>query len=278
LLILLDLAGHAVKLGVQPWGLERMFGLAAATWRLMLVMLPLIGMPDMARSQPPAQPAKETWVIACDSFFPPYNWLDQGKVTGMDAEIVTALVRRAGAEPRFEPAPWNRVQQLLELGQIDAAFQFVGRPDRFEKFHMIGPIRHGETVFAVPRDGMPDWDTLEDFKPFSIGVVQGYTYGAAFDQATYLRKESTAGDNRLLLRMLAAKRVDAVIGDRVTLAYLAQQEGLRDSIRFLTKPFDRVARYIAVPKAKAAIAERLQRALDAMNSDGSITRIMLNWE
>lgn len=223
--------------------------------------------------------AVERWVIACDSVFPPYNWVDaDGKLTGMDVEILTALVRRAGAEPRFEPGPWNRVQQLLELGQIDAAFQFVGRPDRFEKFHMIGPFRHGETVFAVGMDGITDWEKLHDLMPFTIGMVQGYTYGAAFDQAAFLRKENTASDNRLLLRMLAAKRVDAIIGDRVTLAHLAQQEGVRDDIRFLAKPFDRVPRYIAVPKPKAAIAERLARALVQMQADGSLAAIQRNWE
>lgn len=223
-------------------------------------------------------PVGEIWSIASDSVFPPYSWLEAGKLSGMDVEIVAALVRRAGAEPRFEPAPWNRVQQLLEQGRVDAAFQFVGRPDRFEKYHMIGPFRFGETVFAVPLDGISDWERLEDLQPFSIGMVQGYTYGQAFDQAGFLRKENTAGDNRLLLRMLAARRVDAIIGDRVTLAYLAQQEGVRDTIRFLAKPFDRVARYIAVPRDRPGIAERLRVALAQMQADGSIGAIMRQWE
>jgi|GEM_PF-596238 len=250
--------------------------LSAASNRLFTAALLLLAL--LVPFALPAQP-RERWVIACDSFFPPYNWIDaDNKLTGMDAEIVAALVRRAGAEPSFEPAPWNRVQQLLELGRVDAAFQFVGRPDRFEKFHMIGPFRHGETVFAVGIDGITDWEKLDDLTPFSIGMVQGYTYGAAFDQATFLRKENTASDNRLLLRMLAAKRVDAIIGDRVTLAHLAQQEGVRDDIRFLAKPFDRVPRYIAVPKAKADIAERLSRALVRMQADGSLAAIQRNWE
>ena len=251
--------------------------LAFALFVLLVLLCPAWLRPVSAQVQPPPL-SHDSWLIACDSVFPPYSWVEDDKVVGMDAEIVAAMVRRTGALPRFEPAPWNRVQQLLEQGRVDAAFQFVGRPDRFEKYHMIGPFRHGETVFAVLEDGIQDWQRLEDLMPYSIGVVQGYTYGEAFDRATYLRKESTAGDNRLLLRMLAARRVDAIIGDRVTLAYLAQQEGMRDRIRFLDKPFDRVPRYIAVPRDRPMVAERLRKALAEMQADGSIGAIMRQWE
>lgn len=220
----------------------------------------------------------EVWLIACDENFPPYNYAENGRVIGLDAEIVAAIVRQAGAEPRIEPHPWNRVQQMLERGEVDAAFQFVGRADRFDRYFMIGPHRTGSTVFVARRGQTVAYRELEDLHGLRIGVIQGYTYGAAFDESAFLIKDAAAGNYRQLVRMLAAGRVDLVIGDRETLTYFARLENLREQITVLPKPFAKVPRYIAVPRSKPAIADRMEKALAALRRNGGLAAILARWE
>lgn len=220
----------------------------------------------------------ETWRIACDNNFPPYNFIDNGRVVGLDAEIVAAMVKQAGAAVQFEPQPWSRVQDLLERGEVDAAFQFVGRPDRFEKYFMIGPHRIGHTVFAA-RSGrdipVQDVNALRDYR---IGAIRGYTYGPAFDNAPHLTRDTTAGDNLQLVRMLAAGRVDLIIGDREALTHFARQARLHAQMQVLQPVLSEVPRYIAVPRSRPGIAARLDKALTDLRRNGGLAEILRRWE
>lgn len=220
--------------------------------------------------------AAEPWRIVCDENFPPYNFVEQGRVAGLDAEIIEALVRRAGGVPEIEPQPWVRVQDMLERGEVDAAFQFVGRADRFEKYFMVGPFRAGQTVFATRPDHRIQWKTLADLRGYRIGTIRGYTYGAAFDNDASLARETAAGDYSQLVRMLAAQRVDVIIGDREALSYFARREMLRLDI--ISPPLAEVPRYIAVPKTKPDRAERLTGALASLRRDGTLMAILKRWE
>lgn len=220
----------------------------------------------------------ETWRIACDDNFPPYNFIDNGRVVGLDAEIVAAVVKQAGAEADFEPQPWSRVQDMLARGEVDAAFQFVGRPDRFEKYFMIGPHRMGYTVFAARSGSAIPVQDVNALRGYRIGAIRGYTYGPAFDQATQLTKDTTAGDNLQLVRMLAAGRVDLIIGDRETLMHFARQAALQAQIQVLQPALSQVPRYIAVPRSKPAIAARLEKALTELRRDGGLEQILKRWE
>lgn len=220
----------------------------------------------------------ETWSIACDDNFAPYNYFEGKQLIGIDVDLVTALVRQAGAEPRFEPMSWNRVREKLEQGQIDAAFQFIGLPERFEKYHMIGPYRTGRTVFAIQRGNPVRFERYDDLQRYVIGVVKGFHYGVPFDTDASLRKDNTAGDNRQLLRMLAAGRVTLAIGDERTLAQVIRQERLESQIAFLPRAFNEVERYVAVPRNRPQIAARLEAALAALQVTGELNAILQKWD
>ncbi|WP_300295239.1 ABC transporter substrate-binding protein [Ferrovibrio sp.] len=232
--------------------------------------------PMLAMLLLPLPAVAEPWRIVCDENFPPYNFVEQGHVAGLDAEIIAALVQRAGATPQIDPQPWVRVQDLLERGEVDAAFQFVGRADRFEKYFMVGPFRTGQTVFATRPDHTIQWRSLTDLRGYRIGTIRGYTYGAAFDNDASLTREAAAGDYSQLVRMLAAQRVDLIIGDREALSYFARREMLRLDI--LGPPLAEVPRYIAVPKTRPDRAERLAGALASLRRDGSLAAILKRWE
>lgn len=220
----------------------------------------------------------ETWSIACDDNFAPYNFFEGKTLTGIDIDLVTALVRKAGAEPRFEPLSWNRVREKLDQGQVDAAFQFIGLPERFEKYHMIGPYRTGRTVFVARHDTPASFERYDDLQRHIIGVVKGFHYGVPFDADTALRKDSTAGDNRQLLRMLSAGRVTLAIGDQRTLTHVMRQEKLQHQLTILPRAFNEIERYIAVPRNRPQVAARLELALAALQADGTLNAILQKWD
>jgi polar amino acid transport system substrate-binding protein len=220
----------------------------------------------------------ETWALACEENFPPYNFIENGVKTGIDTEIVQAVLKRIGVQADLQVYPWNRVVYLLDKDEVDLAYQFAQSPERMEKYVMVGPIRTGRTGFAVPADSPAHYETLDDLKGLKIGVVKGFHYSDEFDSSTTLTKIDTPTNNQILVRMLVGSRLDAIIGDVDTLRYFAAKEGVTSKIRFLPKIHKEMVRYVAFPKSKADKAERFRVALEAMQADGTIKAIIHRWE
>ncbi len=218
----------------------------------------------------------ETWIVASEDSFPPYSFTRDGRRAGIDVEIVEAALKAIDITPQHVALPWSRVIYSVDHDLVDFAFQFVGTPERFARWTMVPLNRVSQTVLVLPRASSFDYTGLADLRGMTIGVVQGYRYAPAFDEATYFRRES-AEDNLLNLKKLAAGRLDAIVGDMLTLHYLARENGLVDQIRYAEKPLVEVPRYAAFPQARAVRAQRFADGMKRITDDGTLARILQVW-
>ncbi len=223
--------------------------------------------------------ANEKWTVACETDFPPYNYVDpEGRFVGLDMAIVNAVMEHIQVDLEVIKVPWDRVTKMLNRGDIDFAFQFVGVPSRFERYIMVGPFRHGKTVFAVKEDSkLRSYRDLRDLTNRAIGVVKGYSYTDEFDSAKYLDKIEHF-DNQALLKRLLTGDVDLIIGDLMTLTFLAKQQDNYDQIRFLDRILRVVPRYIAFNKKVPNKAALFEEGLEAIRKNGTYDRIILEWQ
>ncbi|MFV3127661.1 substrate-binding periplasmic protein [Niveispirillum sp. KHB5.9] len=221
--------------------------------------------------------AETSWLVYCGEDFPPYSWADAGrKPRGMDVDITIAILTRLGVPFRIEQMVWSRALASLDQGVPDILFELVPTPERFEKYQMVGPLRDGQTVFAVRKGSALTFDSLDDLKGLTIGIGRRFSYMPEFDQATHFIRDPAPSD-QLSLRKLVSGRVDMVVGDRLALAWKAKREGLSGAIRFLPKPLATVPRYIALPRDRVEKADRMRTALAALQADGSIDAIIRRW-
>lgn len=232
---------------------------------LILVLLPVT-----------AASCAEYWTIASEDHFPPYNYSFNGNRTGIDTEIVNAMLKELEITPVHRALAWTEVVQAMDGNSVDVGFQFIASPARFEQYNMIGPFRTGTTVFMVRKDSEITFDRLEDLTPYRIGVVDGFSYAPDFDAATYLEKVPSSS-NVVNFRRLILGRVDVIVGDLHVLNYMARQDGRLKDVRVLPKPVGLVPRYIALPKARKEKAERLQAAFVKLRDNGTIARIVDSW-
>lgn len=220
----------------------------------------------------------ETWVVVSDENFPPYNFWQNGQRAGIDHEIAEAVLTHIGVKGEHLAVPWSRVLLSLDENKVDMAFQLVGNPERFAKYVMIGPFRTASWMFAVPMDSkMKEWETYEDLRGLTVGVVQGFSYAPDFNSAQFLTKE-TSIDNMTLIRKLVQKRIDITVGDPNVLGYFASAHGVFDRLRFLPKPLGTGDRYFAFPKQRAEQAERFRIGLTQLKENGNIQTILERWK
>ncbi|MBB3262452.1 polar amino acid transport system substrate-binding protein [Azospirillum sp. OGB3] len=219
----------------------------------------------------------ENWTVASEDYFPPYNFTERGKRTGMDTEIVDAMLKDIGVYPVHRPMAWPEVVRAHDENEVDVAFQFFTSPRRLERGHLIGPYRVGATVLMVRSNSEITYARIDDLQGLRIGVVDGFEYTPEFDKSALFEKVRSSS-NVVSFRRLLIGRVDAIAGDLQVLRYLADSEGRTGSVKILPKPLAMVPRYISVPKLRADKAERLQAAYEKLKRDGTIDAIVRRWE
>ncbi|WP_188260901.1 substrate-binding periplasmic protein [Azospirillum tabaci] len=219
----------------------------------------------------------ENWTVASEDYFPPYNFTERGKRTGMDTEIVDAMMKEIGVYPVHRPMAWPEVVRAHDENEVDVAFQFFTSARRLERGHLIGPYRVGATVLMVRSNSEIAYTRIDDLQGLRIGVVEGFEYTPEFDKSPLFEKVRSSS-NVVSFRRLLLGRVDAIAGDLQVLKYLAESEGRSSSVKILPKPLAMVPRYMSVPRLRAEKAERLQAAYEKLKRDGTIDAIVRAWE
>ncbi|WP_257792877.1 substrate-binding periplasmic protein [Azospirillum argentinense] len=139
-----------------------------------LVLAPLIAV---------APARAENWTVASEDYFPPYNFTERGKRTGMDTEIVDAMLKDIGVYPVHRPMAWPEVVRAHDENEVDVAFQFFTSPRRLERGHLVGPYRVGATVLMVRSNSEITYARIDDLQGLRIGVVDGFEYTPEFDKS-----------------------------------------------------------------------------------------------
>lgn len=240
-----------------------------------LVATLLIAAP-VGRAETVTEGWRETWAVGSMAGFAPYNHTVDGTYTGLDVEILNEAAQSINVALNHRPLPWNRALLDFEMGNLDAVFQLAPSPERFKRFHMVGPLRTTRTVFMTRIDSsLQDFAELDELSDLVVGIVAGFSYEDSFDTDESILKEPSE-DDFTNMRKLLLGRVDVIVGGYASLAYVARALEAEDQVRFLPTPLVEQARYIAFPRDQrgAAQAERLQKALDAMHGSGRVASIV----
>ena len=238
------------------------------------LVLAIVGMAGDAVA---ANGGREIWKVASEHDFPPYNFTSKGQRTGIDTLIAEAVLAEMGVTPLHIAVSLPEVKQLLDQNAVHMGFQLIGTEKARRRFILVGPFREGRTELMVKKGAAIRFDSLDDLVGLRLGVVRGFAYSEAFGADKRLTKvrayASLTNFRRLFLGV-----VDAVVGDRLTLLYYADLDGVRpDKFEFLPKPLAIEPRYFAFPLKRAAEAARFQAALDRLKADGTIDRIIASW-
>ncbi len=72
--------------------------------------------------------------------FPPYNYTDGGKVTGLGTEVVEAVLQELGLQGQFQSMPWARAYETASNVPGVLIYSMVRTPEREKLFKWVGVI------------------------------------------------------------------------------------------------------------------------------------------
>lgn len=245
------------------WWLLRALSAAAVVWTLM---------------SPSQSHAQDVITFGIDPTFQPLAFHDDdGNLVGFEIDLIEAMAEHMDAEAEIEPMAWDGLIPALQAGRIDIQPEMAMRPARQEQVDFTPPFfcQTNTVVMRIERNDFNP-ESAEDLKGERIGVGAGTSSDILVSEMPDLdiTRYNTVPD---AFREVTLGRIDLVAADSLSAGYMVQHTfpgQLRVSEKSLT---GQVPIGAALRKGNTELLERLNDAIEGMNEDGSLVRIVEKW-
>lgn len=212
--------------------------------------------------------------------WPPYTdaSLPEG---GVFTAIVRAALAVEGHSISVSYQPWLRtVRDASDNPAIAGAFPIYPEDLGAEQGFSPSPVLMRSPLGLAERAAFPvkEWQSIESFSSYRIGVVLGYSNGVAFDTALAAGKlwVDVAPNDLANLRKLASGRIDAAVVDEIVLDHF--QRKYRDELRTIRfHPHRFEIKDLQVAFRMTPVGRRAQAALLAGLAQIDPAQIALGW-
>lgn len=215
----------------------------------------------------------KTFEYAMSGLYKPFNFKENGKLTGFDVEIGQALAEKMGMQPKPVTNPWETLIQGLQSKKYDAIIGSMTITDkRKEAVNFSNTYyRSGAQIFVAENNR--DIKTPEDLKGKRIGVVKASTYK---DLASKYTDKIVEYDSDITALMdLPTNRLDAVITDQMVGFRVIKEGAVK--IKDVGQPLTHDDQGIAVRKDETQLLNNINKALDEIIKDGTYQKISEKW-
>jgi ABC-type amino acid transport substrate-binding protein len=208
----------------------------------------------------------------------PHGYYDEnGKVVGMDFEVLQQIEKYSGICMTKRLMPIARIWKSIKQGQHDGGLIFKSAA-RSHLVEYAAFIRNAD-IIVIPRKGLKV-DRYEQLYKKSIAKTRGTPINDRFDSDKKLNLVEVTSYGQLI-NMLKLGRIDAVTGSAAPLWYhLSRFEDTDKSIG-IDKEFvlGRREKWLQLSKKSASLDQipRLQKAAELMVKNGDYDRIMLKY-
>lgn len=218
----------------------------------------------------------------------PYQYLDQdGKVRGLDIEIVSAIARAAGCTLKLVEGEWATLLVKLKDGEVDLltgatrtesreGFAYFSDPYREEAFALY--LRSEEAAGYAKRN-------LEQLlkEGFRVGVTLEYVYGDKIsslqDDPRYERQFDGVLVGEVNYAKLLNMEIDGFLEDPIVANAIMRRKGLKEDIKAhpdIVKSGE-VCLMLSRASVEAETVQRLNDGLAKIKQDGTYGEILAKY-
>ena len=221
--------------------------------------------------------AAEPWRWGADAQSgAPYVFHDpaeQSRVTGYETEIIEAVAARLGRRPVLVQNDWDALVPGLQRGLYDAVIDGIEiTPEHLQVVDFSRPYYRTFEQIVVRRE-QAGLDSLALLHGHVVGTLKASLADRILQaepsiSVRYYDEETNAYAD------LASHRLDAVLLDWPIALYYAQPDR---RLKLVGAPVGELSYGIAIAKGQDALRNRIDTALDAMQRDGTLHRILSRW-
>ncbi|MFC1573854.1 PAS domain S-box protein [Candidatus Latescibacterota bacterium] len=217
---------------------------------------------------------KNRIIIRGDHNYPPYEFLENGKPSGFNVELIRAVTEVMGIEADISLDNWDRVLNALESGEIDAITSMVYSKERDQIFDFAVPHFKASHAIFVRKDS--DIESLEDISTKEIIVQKGDIAHEYAIENSLSRNLITVDDQTQALKLLASGEHDCALLSRLVGLYILRKNKI-ETIKTVGDPIIQRDYCFAVRKGNSDLLFQLNEGLSIIKETGKYKELNDKW-
>ncbi len=214
-------------------------------------------------------------IVGGDHDYPPYEFLEDGKPSGFDIDLINETARVMDLKVNIRLGPWNKARADLENRRIDILSGVAYSTERAKLFDFTVPHALISFDFFV-RKGSPIHSIL-DLKGKEIIVQEGgvmYEYLKEQHLTEHIITSTNCSD---IIKLLAAGKHDAVLMNKIQGLYFIRTLGLSNVEALGIENLPRKKYGFAVSEGNNELRATLDEGLQILKNTGRYKDIYEKW-
>jgi polar amino acid transport system substrate-binding protein len=167
---------------------------------------------------------KDTLVIGTSPDYPPYEYLEDGKLVGFDIELFEAVAEAMGLKVEWSQMNFDNILVAVPAGQVDigvSGFTYSEERAKNLLFNKVPYLKSGQVAFVLADS---DIKSVDDIKGRHFYAGLGTTGENALKEIEDVKISNTM-DYQIAFEMLAQGQLDGIVCD------VAVGEGYREALK-----------------------------------------------
>ncbi|SEC23999.1 amino acid ABC transporter substrate-binding protein, PAAT family [Paramicrobacterium humi] len=221
-------------------------------------------------------PLDDTYVVATDTSFVPFEFKDGGDYVGFDIDLINAVADEAGFKIDLKTTNFDGIIPGLQTGTFDIAIAGITITDeRAKKIDFSDPYYKSGLRIGVPVDNT-DIKGVDDLAGKNVATRLGST------SAEYIEKNIPDATPKTFEQLdqaylaVESGSADAVLYDAPNVAYYIQTKG-EDSLKMVGELMEAQDYGIAIAQGNANLVKAIDDALATLKDDGTYDELYKKW-
>lgn len=211
----------------------------------------------------------KTLYVGTNAEFAPFEYLEKGKVTGFDMELMNALAKEMKMDVKIENMAFDGLLPALQMKKVDVVIAgMTETPERKKAVSFTKPYFKAKQVIITKKG-----KDIKDFKELSgkkVGVMLGFTGDAVVSDIKGAKVQRFDATYSAVMALEKGK-VDAVVADsEPAKKYIASYKDLA----IASAKAEEEDYAIAVRKNDKALLDNLNKALVKVKSNGTYDALL----
>ena len=234
---------------------------------------------DTASSEA-AAPGKKEIVVATNASPKPFNYEENGELTGYEIEVVRAIFKDSDKyDVKFEKTEWSGVFAGLDSDRYQMAVNNISyTKERAEKYLYAAPTAKNPNVLVVKKDD-DSIKSLDDIGGKSTEVVQGTTSAKQLEDYNKQHADNptvlnyTKADFQQIMSRLSDGQFDYKIFDKIGVETVIKNQGL-DNLKVIELPSDQQPYvYPLLAKGQDELKSFVDKRIQELYKDGTLEKL-----
>ena len=234
---------------------------------------------DSASSEA-ATPGKKEIVVATNASPKPFNYEENGELTGYEIEVVRAIFKDSDKyDVKFEKTEWSGVFAGLDADRYQMAVNNISyTKERAEKYLYAAPTAKNPNVLVVKKDDN-SIKSLDDIGGKSTEVVQGTTTAKQLEDYNKQHADNptvlnyTKADFQQIMSRLSDGQFDYKIFDKIGVETVIKNQGL-DNLKVIELPSDQQPYvYPLLAKGQDELKTFVDKRIQELYKDGTLEKL-----